>query len=358
MKYTPKRVEIVEDDEDDFKLTLSLLRELYGDACHVGWVRSSSKALELIPQQAADVYLIDYQIDERTGADLLKEFQKLNLTKPMIFMTGYCDREVDLDLMEKGADAFLSKADFTASFLERSIRYAMKRAENRSRLIEVERMKAEANAVKETAEMKNRVLSKINHELRTPLTAILGYTTMALEQAKTAEEKDKHLEVIDRNGKYLLQIINDFLDLSKIDSNCTQIANERFDVMPVIDLVIDLMRPLVANKGLKLFVERPHTPVVIESDPFRLRQILTNLIGNAAKFTNVGSITLGFARTGPWLEISVTDTGRGIEENERARIFQPFYQVQSRDGKAYGTGLGLQLAQQLFYCSRRSFDSC
>ena len=348
MFYVPGRVMVVEDDDDDFELIRSLLRELYGNKCEVTWVNTSVQARELIPLQTADVYLIDYRLDEKTGVDLLKEFKEFDLTRPMIFLTGLDEMAIDFALMESGASDYLPKQGLTLQLLERSIRYSAKRAFDKMKLREAARLKAEADAVKNAADLKSKIIAKINHELRTPLTAILGYATLALGSAKTVQEKNRYLDVIDRNGKHLLEIINDFLDLAKVEAHQQQFNKKKFEVMSVVDEVVELMRPSILAKGLVVQIERPNHPIDVESDPFRVRQILTNLIANAMKFTAVGFIAVKCERTRDWLKIYVSDTGVGIDVNDQSNIFQPFYQVPAEIGKNQsGTGLGLQLSRQL-----------
>jgi PAS domain S-box-containing protein len=211
---------------------------------------------------------------------------------------------------------------------------------------------------KEAAESANRAktrfLANISHEMRTPLAAILGFTELMKDPSQSRENQEKCLQTILRNGKQLSKIIDDLLDLSKIESEKMEIERLHFSPMDVLSEVLTLLRPQADEKGvaIKLKVDGS-IPGEIVSDPTRVRQILTNLIHNAIKFTAKGSVTITVkafqSPTGsPMLQFEIQDHGIGISGAQRERLFQPFAQADSSTTRMFGgTGLGLALSHRL-----------
>lgn len=205
--------------------------------------------------------------------------------------------------------------------------------------------------------MGTHVLAHLSHELRTPMTAILGFTEQLLEdrdeQAPRTERRDS-LKIIRRNAEYLLQLINNILDLSKIESGRFQVETVPVSIPKLMSDIQTTLQIRVQDKGLQLSV-RAVTPVpeTIQSDPLRLQQILINLVGNAIKFTEKGSITVevscpDFESANPLLSFEVIDTGMGMTPEQMSRLFQPFTQANSWTARRFGgTGLGLTISLHL-----------
>jgi signal transduction histidine kinase len=212
---------------------------------------------------------------------------------------------------------------------------------------------------KDMAEMANRAksifLAKMSHELRTPLNAVIGFSEILLEDVNPDDNnsrKKADLERIKSAGKHLLSLVTDVLDLSKIESNSIELKIEEFDLHHLVREVIANVQPQLAENGNKLIVKCPERIGLVSSDPTKLRQAALNLLSNAAKFSENGTITMSVQRrkgpAGDWIEIQVRDTGIGIESSEMARLFQNFGQATSATSSKYGgTGLGLALSQRL-----------
>lgn len=200
---------------------------------------------------------------------------------------------------------------------------------------------------------KSEFLANMSHEIRTPMTAILGFSEILLNDIKD-EEQLEAVGTIKRNGEYLIGIINDILDLSKIEAGKLEIEAVQCSPIQVVAEVISLMRVRAKAKSLSLAAkyEGP-IPESIQSDPTRLRQILINLIGNAIKFTEIGKVELVIkllgSRSGtPRMQFEVIDTGIGMSEQQIAKLFKPFSQVDSSTTRKYGgTGLGLTISKRL-----------
>ena len=192
----------------------------------------------------------------------------------------------------------------------------------------------------------------MSHEIRTPMTAILGYADLMLDE-NVGRDTREHVAVIKRNGEHLLRLINDILDLSKIEAGKLQIEPTRCSPVQVVAEVVSLMRPQAAAKQLKLKTELAHPlPETVLTDPLRLRQVLVNLVGNAIKFTDQGEVRLAVrlnADSGrSSLCFDVTDTGIGMNEEQIGKLFQPFSQVDNSSTRKFGgTGLGLCISKHL-----------
>ncbi len=201
---------------------------------------------------------------------------------------------------------------------------------------------------------KSVFLANMSHEIRTPLTAILGFAEELLVPELPEQERINAARTIVRNGGHLLQLINDILDLSKIEAGRMEIERLPFAPVELCTDVVSILRVKADAKGLPLtlrFADR--MPVQITGDPTRLRQILTNLLGNAIKFTTTGRVELAVSiedaeSDRPLLRCDVTDTGLGMTEQQMSRLFQPFTQADSSMARRFGgTGLGLTISRRL-----------
>ena len=211
-----------------------------------------------------------------------------------------------------------------------------------------------AKAASDTAnQAKSEFLANMSHEIRTPMAAILGFNDMLSQSVDRPEEIDA-VQTIRRNGEYLLELINDILDLSKIEAGRFEL--EQLEVSPakLVADVIALMRVRATAKGLALQLEyATEVPETIRTDPTRVRQILINLIGNAIKFTQQGSVRFVVrlrqeVDQPPCLQFDVIDTGIGMTEEQIAKLFRPFTQADSSTTRKYGgTGLGLSICHRL-----------
>ncbi len=202
----------------------------------------------------------------------------------------------------------------------------------------------------EASKSKSEFLANMSHEIRTPMTAILGYADL-LQEFMEHDEPKQYLQTIRRNGAYLLDIVNDILDLSKIEAGKLDVESERFDPCQVIDDVRGIMEVRATERGLKLTVEYDgKLPTTIVSDAKRLKQILINLVGNAVKFTSEGRVKIRVQLDSQpsLLRIEVADTGIGMTLHQQRCLFQPFSQGDATVSRTFGgTGLGLAISQRL-----------
>ncbi len=218
----------------------------------------------------------------------------------------------------------------------------------------------EANLAAEAATReKSNFLANMSHEIRTPMTAILGCVDLLLDGDLSEEEQTTNAAAVRRNGKLLLELINNVLDLSKLDSGKPIEESTDCSLFEIVDDVTSLMQTKAADKGLELTVDFAYPlPERIRTNPIRLRQILVNLVDNALKFTERGSVRIAvrYSRdtvtrgigVGPRLHFAVTDTGIGMTTQQQAKIFQPFVQADETTTRRFGgTGLGLTISKRL-----------
>jgi signal transduction histidine kinase/ActR/RegA family two-component response regulator len=201
-----------------------------------------------------------------------------------------------------------------------------------------------------TNQLKNQFLANTSHEIRTPLSSIIGFTHLLLAQGydPSRERHKEYLNIIQSSGKHLLALINDILDLSKIEANQLEVQWEKVNVPELCRNVLALVKEKAANKNLQLRLEVDPDVTTLVADPLRLKQMLLNLLFNAVKFTSTGAVGLQVVPKGVFVHFTVWDTGTGISKENQAQLFKPYFQIPNAaaDGNE-GTGLGLAVTRKL-----------
>jgi signal transduction histidine kinase len=203
-------------------------------------------------------------------------------------------------------------------------------------------------ALEEASRHKSAFLANMSHELRTPLNAIIGYSEMLQEEAEDLDQETliPDLQRVNAAGKHLLGLINDILDLSKIEAGRMDLYLETFEVRRLVRDVEAIVQPLMDKNGNRLVVECPEDVGVMHADQTKVRQALFNLLSNAAKFTESGTISLTVRREPDWFTFAVTDTGIGMTDDQLGRLFVAFSQAEASTRSKYGgTGLGLAISR-------------
>ena len=380
----PKRILAVDDSATYLNELGDMLR---GEGYDVVVARSGHEAIEMLGMQSLDCILLDLQMPDMDGTETCRRIKASPTVRdiPLIMLTALEERSAMIDGLASGADDFISKSsDFEV--LKARVRAQLRRkqfedehrrvrddllrselmiaeeraarsiAEVRATMVEeLERKHEEAERERARAETANQAktlfLANMSHELRTPLNAIIGFSeVLEIEGAKTLTSVQKeYVGYILQSGRHLLMLINDILDLSKVEAGRLDIQCEPTSVANMVDLVRTLVTPIAEKRGMKLATSIEASLPDIEADPLRLRQVLYNLLSNAIKFTpERGEVRLEAKRAGSSVEIAVRDTGVGIREEDRAKLFREFEQLETtRSMASEGTGLGLALTKRL-----------
>lgn len=216
--------------------------------------------------------------------------------------------------------------------------------------LKIAQMREQAHAREESLKVKEQFMANVSHELRTPLNSIIGFSQVLRQDPTLPKSMQEHVKVMHESGKHLLGLINDVLDMSRIEAGKVRLQMENHDPRDLFGDIISLFSMRAREKGLSLnLVIDDDLPDKVEFDGRRFRQIMINLMGNAVKFTDAGEVTLSvrlLKRDGNQgrLLVEESDTGRGMEPHELNRLFQPFEQA---DSNREGTGLGLSIASKL-----------
>ncbi len=293
--------------------------------------------------------------EEAIGLDDIAHFQNFIKQQPawsdipIILLTSN-DAFRAIDFFSESGNISILERPFSKLTLVRSVEVALRA---RRRQYEVRDLLTELNRAKIEAERANlsktQFLANMSHEIRTPIGSILGFTNLMKSGSTTPQENVKYMGIVERNSKQLLRLIDDILDLSKVEAGKMTIEKINFSLTEFLSEFNSTIAFRAAESEIRyVFEAKTLIPNQICTDPVRLRQILTNIVGNALKFTNYGEVKLSASFENSTLKFDVQDSGVGIAPEQAAKLFQPFSQADASTTRKFGgTGLGLALSRRL-----------
>jgi signal transduction histidine kinase len=358
---------LVEDNADDRGRVHRLLRG-HRREYHVVDCATGEDALALLGTGTHfDCVLLDHYLPDMDGNELLRRLRAATgrLPAAVSMLTGHDDDAAAARALELGAEDFLLKDALTPHALVRSIENVKEKFEIRQQLegqraaVELRNQRLEGLRAEledrlaelhEATQSRDRFVAMMSHEMRTPLNAILGYAELLeLEvEGQLNEAQRRNLDRIRVGSAHLLDLINDVLDLARADARKLELDLRPVDVNAAVEEVSALLENQAAQKGLTLQHHLDAAVPLASADLQRLRQVLTNLVGNAVKFTSHGGITVTTRAEGERVAVEVADTGMGIDEQSVGDVFKEFYQADNGLTRTHGgSGLGLAISQRL-----------
>jgi len=345
---TPLRVLIVEDSEDDALLVMREFRRAGYDVS-LERVDTAEAMATALANETWDVAIADYTMPHFSGTAALELLKQTGLDIPFIFVSGTIGEDRAVAAMRAGAQDYIIKGNVRrlVPAVERELREAEGRRE-RKRLEEEVRHK---QRLEDILRFKSEFIANMSHELRTPLNSIIGFSELLEDQlaGPLTDKQRGYIHNVWTSGKHLLDLINDILDLSKVEAGKIELHMETFSLREALGAALTMVRPQAAKKRISLQSEIV-AETTVTADPLRLKQIVYNVLSNAIKFTPEGGQVTVAARTvqGAFVEIAVTDTGIGIRTEDLSKLFREFSQVGGEHTRGQqGTGLGLALSKRL-----------
>ncbi|HYE38067.1 ATP-binding response regulator [Methylocaldum sp.] len=330
------RVLLVEDSPSDAFLVEEALAQVGVVRFDLDRVARLSEATEILGRQRFDVILLDLNLPDAEGIDTLLKIRDLASSVPIIVCTGLDNEAVGFRLIQEGAQDYVIKGQFQGNLLIRSIRYAIER-------------KRTEEALKEADRRKDEFLAMLSHELRNPLAPIRN----AVEVLKQADVTPFHVDwargIIDRQLTQLTRLVDDLLDISRLTCGKVTLKRESLELTTSVFQAVEASRPLIEANRHELLLRLSSNPVWVEADFARLTQVFSNLLDNAAKYTEEGGlIRLSVETDGARAVIRVQDNGTGISPLNLPHIFDLFTQEpRSLDRAQGGLGIGLSLVKRL-----------
>lgn len=353
------RIFLIDDSATDREILKERLELIEEFDIELKTAQTAVEGLEKIAQAKFDLIILDYKMPGLSGIDFMNKLNEKKLDIPVIMFTGAGNEKIAVEAMKLGAYDYVVKDEAFKEGLSLVIRRTLERHQERK---EKERLEAEIRKYAEKLKKANQELEKlsrlksdfvsmVSHELRTPLAIIKEGVSLVLDEVpgKINEKQKRLLKVSKDNIDRLLRLINDLLDISKIEAGKIELRKVLVDLASLIKDTCAIWKLESDKKQQTLQVYISESPINISIDPDRITQVLDNLISNAIKYTpEKGQIRTVLKDKGDQVEVSVSDTGIGIAKEDLSKVFSKFQQLnRMADPPAQGTGLGLAIAKEL-----------
>jgi signal transduction histidine kinase len=354
-----KKIIVVDDNPENLNVLKNTMKELY----MVYPCPSAEAMFELLTHVMPELILLDVEMPEMNGYEAIKKLKNSSITKeiPVIFLTSMTDAQSELEGLSYGAVDYIRKPFVTPLLLQR-IKTQLSILEQQNEIRHLLDLKTEEVKMREAAEheaesasqAKGDFLSHMSHEIRSPLNAVIGMINIANEE-KTLEGVKVYLEKAENAAKHVLGVINDILDMSKIEANKLELSDSEFDFPKMMTNIVDVTGIKAQEKHIQIETDiSKDIPVVVICDELRLAQVITNLMTNAIKFTpDNGKVKLNAQKLEEkeddvTIRIEVADSGIGISPEQQAKLFSAYNQADRTISKQFGgTGLGLAISKRI-----------
>jgi signal transduction histidine kinase len=349
--------------DDDVSRQKTLSAGLQDIGYRVTTATNWPEALALLGKQAFNIVIADRRLPGVSGVEILEVTKELNPEVAVIMMTDHADLETAASVVDEGAYGYIIEPEGRCE-LKTLVNNALREQEllirNRKLVESLQRsnnsLGATNRALEQASRAKSDFLAKMSHELRTPLNVIIGFAQLMLDQVPGEVNKEQRqcLDDILTSGQHLLGLINEVLDLAKVEAGKVKVRLKNVALPEVVESVTSAMMPVLSPKGQSLDFDLDKELPQVQTDEARLRQVFFNLLSNASKFTPYGGrLKIRAMRKGNWCQVNISDNGIGIKKEDMKQIFEPFYQVDnsmidnSLVGERKGTGLGLALVKEI-----------
>jgi len=353
----PIRVVVVDDDADD---RMMIRRYLNGARSCRFSVRECADATSLstiLEAADVDVILIDQRLGGQVGTDVIRRIGGSRATVPAVLLTGSDAVELEEEAIESGAAEHLNKADLSSRVLERAIKYAVKwHSDQQALRHQGEQLQLAWNEAASANRAKSVFLASMSHELRTPLNAIIGFSSMLLQGsvASIPRRVCEYARHIRDGGDQLLHLVNNLLDIARLEAGQYLLGDEDLDLAALIDQAVAANGPLARQRGVTVDSTPASDLPTVRADRTALQQIFANLLSNATKYTPAGGrVTIAAERFEGGVQVAVADTGIGMTSQEIASALHPFSRnhqnayVRATDGAGLGLSIVTSLVDQL-----------
>ncbi len=355
MKKQTIKVLIVDDSPEDREMYRRFLCEdsIVQFSCFEA--ASGEEALRLVDAQTPDCILLDNRLPDREGIELLPDLlaRRPGGLVPVVMLSGQGNELTAVQAMQRGAQEYVVKGILTAQSLRRAVLSAIEKVFLLSTLRAKQEQLAEKNReLERVSKFKSEFLANMSHEIRTPINGVVGMTELLLCTSLTSEQRE-YVDTVRASAETLVAVLNDILDFSKVEAGKLSLESIDFDGPNLIRNVLRPLELVAKQKGIAFEIQIAPSIGSLKGDQIRISQIITNLVGNAVKFTKQGRVVVraslpADSQTSQTLRLEIADTGIGIARDELGKLFTSFSQANASTTRKFGgTGLGLAICKQL-----------